>query len=170
MVRLEAGEHDADGHAFYVPFPGPGDGLVEIVNVENEVAVRAFVVTKVLHVGIAAQLNMDAGSGLFGQVGAMMETLPRKKAKGEAAIRAYLSGGSFGRRPAVAFNRTSRGLIWRFSELSSPSLERLSVCLCLRPSWTGILRERKSFGRGAERAQAVLAILRDYLEASWLLG
>ncbi len=58
-----AGEDEAGGHAFDVPLEGAADGLVEVVEVEDEAAVGGGEGAEVADVGVAAELGMDAGVG-----------------------------------------------------------------------------------------------------------
>ena len=69
MTRFAAGEDEGGGHAFDVPFPGAGDGFVEIVEVEDQLAVGSGEGAKVLDVGIAAELDDETGVGEAGKVG-----------------------------------------------------------------------------------------------------
>src|SRR5215212_9456454 len=52
---------EACGEAFYVPLPRPVQGLVEVVEVEEQGALRGGVRTEVQEVGVAAELGLDAG-------------------------------------------------------------------------------------------------------------
>ncbi len=62
-ARLAAGENEAGGHALDVPLEGAADGLVEVVKVEDEAAVGRGEGAQVAHVGVAAELGVDAGVG-----------------------------------------------------------------------------------------------------------
>src|SRR5271163_762532 len=56
-----AGEDEAGGHALDVPLEGAGDGLIEVVDVEDEAAVGAGEGAEVADVGVAAELGVEAG-------------------------------------------------------------------------------------------------------------
>src|SRR5215217_6671838 len=58
---VTAGHHEARGEAFDVPLPGSRQGLVEIVEIEEQGALRGGVRPKVQEVSIAAKLSLDAG-------------------------------------------------------------------------------------------------------------
>ena len=58
-----AGEDEAGGHAFDVPLEGAADGLVEVVDVEDEAAVGRGEGAEVADVRVAAELGVDAGVG-----------------------------------------------------------------------------------------------------------
>ena len=64
-----AGEEEAGGEALDVPLEGALDGLVEVVDVEDETAVERSVGTEVEDVGVAAELGGDAGVGMAGEIG-----------------------------------------------------------------------------------------------------
>ena len=63
MPGLPAGQHDAGRHALEVPLEGSADGLVEIVQIEDQFAVRGGERPQVLHVRISTQLSQQAGVG-----------------------------------------------------------------------------------------------------------
>jgi hypothetical protein len=69
VVRFQAGENDARGHALHIPFPRTGDGFIEVVDVENETAVGRFVAAQILDVRIAAELHEDTCMRLIGEIG-----------------------------------------------------------------------------------------------------
>jgi hypothetical protein len=58
---LAAGEDEAGGHALDVPLERAADGLVEVVNVEEEVTVGRGEGAEVADVRVAAELGEDAG-------------------------------------------------------------------------------------------------------------
>ena len=60
--------HHAGGQALHVPLPGPGQRLVEVVDVEHQVAIRGRVHAEVHQVGVAADLHVDAAGDRAGQV------------------------------------------------------------------------------------------------------
>ena len=63
-------DHDRAGRqAFEVPLPGPGRGLVEVVHVEQQTSLRRGEDPEVRHVGVAAQLHVQAARRGAGQVG-----------------------------------------------------------------------------------------------------
>jgi hypothetical protein len=69
VAGFAAGEDEGGGHAFDVPLPGTRDGFVEIVEVEDEFAVGGGEGAEVLDVGVAAELDGEAGVGEAGEVG-----------------------------------------------------------------------------------------------------
>ena len=86
-----AGEDEAGGHALDVPLEWAADGLVEVVDVEDETAVGRGEGAEVAYVGVAAELGKQSGVGAERERSeAMMGTAPRKKPKGDAAMRSYL--------------------------------------------------------------------------------
>ena len=62
------GEDEAGGHALDVPLEGAADGLVEVVDVEDEAAVGRGEGAEVADVGVAAELGVDAGVGAEGEI------------------------------------------------------------------------------------------------------
>ena len=65
---LPPGHPDARDEPAQVPLPRPGVGLVEVVEVEDEVALRGGVEPEVAQVGVAADHGQDAGRGQPGEV------------------------------------------------------------------------------------------------------
>ena len=65
---LAAGHPHAGGQPVQVPLPGPGVGLVEVVEVEDQVALGRGVEAEVAQVGVAADDRLDPGAGKVGEV------------------------------------------------------------------------------------------------------
>jgi hypothetical protein len=65
---LAPGDPDAGRQPPHVPFPRAGVGLVEVVEVEDQVALRRGVEAEVAKVGVAADDRLDAGAGQGGEV------------------------------------------------------------------------------------------------------
>src|SRR5215203_3983605 len=57
---VAARHHEARGEALDVPLPWPGQGLVEVVEVEEQGALGRGIQPEVREVGVAAQLRLDA--------------------------------------------------------------------------------------------------------------
>jgi hypothetical protein len=55
--RVACCHRDARAEALHVPLPRPREGLVEVVQVEDELAVRCREPAEVRHVGVAAELR-----------------------------------------------------------------------------------------------------------------
>ncbi len=66
---LAPGEEDAGGHALDVPLEGTGDGLVEVVDVEDDAAIETGEGAEVADVGVSAELVEDGGVGGEGEIG-----------------------------------------------------------------------------------------------------
>jgi len=69
VAGFAASEDEGCGHAFYVPLPGAGDGFVEVVEVEDELAVGGGEGAEILDVRVAAELDEEGGVGEAGEVG-----------------------------------------------------------------------------------------------------
>ena len=69
VTGFAAGEDEGGGEAFEVPLEGAGDGFVEVIEVEDELAVGGGEGAEVLDVGVAAELDGEAGVGEAGEVG-----------------------------------------------------------------------------------------------------
>lgn len=65
---LPGRDRDTGREPFDVPLEGAGEGLVEVVEVEEQGAFRGGVQAEVQQVGVAAQLDGEPGVGLGGQV------------------------------------------------------------------------------------------------------
>ena len=59
------GNEDADGQALDVPLPRTGQGLVEVVDVEDEAALGRCVEAEVREVGVAATLHIEPGFAVW---------------------------------------------------------------------------------------------------------
>ena len=82
-----AGHHDAGGQPLHVPLPGPGQCLVEVVAVEDELAFGRTEDAEVGEVGVAADLGVEPERGVAERSDAMTRAAPRKKVNGETSIR-----------------------------------------------------------------------------------
>ena len=111
VEAVGAGRHnEARGKAFDVPLPRSLKGLVEVVEVEEQGALRGGVSPKVRKVGVAAQLSLDAGLRSASEgLRAMMMADPRRNAKGEAIMRPYRIGTSSGILFLACISRRSTG-------------------------------------------------------------
>ena len=63
-----AGQHERGGHALQIPLEGAANGLVEVVDVEDEPAVGRGKGAQVAHMRVSAKLADDAGVGQYGQI------------------------------------------------------------------------------------------------------
>ena len=54
---VSAGENEAGGQALYIPFPGGGERLIQIIDVENDPSLRRGKCAEVEKMTIAASLN-----------------------------------------------------------------------------------------------------------------
>jgi hypothetical protein len=93
---LAAGEDEAGGHALDVPLEGAADGLVEVVDVEDEAAVGRGEGAEVADVGVAAELGEDAGVGAEREIVGHDRDGSAEEAEGRAAMRSYLMGDERG--------------------------------------------------------------------------
>jgi hypothetical protein len=66
---VAAGHHEARRQALDVPFPGGGQGLVQVVDGENDPAFRRGESPEIAQVGVAAALDVHAGDRGGGEVG-----------------------------------------------------------------------------------------------------
>ena len=83
-----AGDLQARRQALDVPLPRPGQGLVEVVDVEHQAALRGGEHPEVGQVGIAAGLDDAARSAACPRGRrAIGSAAPRKKVNAETAIR-----------------------------------------------------------------------------------
>jgi hypothetical protein len=60
VTGTTSGQHQRGGHALQVPFEGSADGLIEVVDVEDQSAVGRGISTQVAHMRVAAELADDA--------------------------------------------------------------------------------------------------------------
>ena len=65
---VPAGDHEARREALHVPLPRPGQRLVEVVDVEHELALGRAEHAEVGEVGVAARLDLIPDRGVDGQV------------------------------------------------------------------------------------------------------
>ena len=60
-VVVTPGEHETRGETFQIPLPGTGKGLIEVIDVEDLIALRRRERAKVRQVGIATDLGRKPG-------------------------------------------------------------------------------------------------------------
>ena len=85
---VPAGDLQARREALDVPLPGPRQGLVEVVDVEDEATLRGGEHAEVRQVGVPAGLHRDTRlRGVSRGRWPSISAAPRKKVKGETAIR-----------------------------------------------------------------------------------
>ena len=65
---IPGGEHEGGDEALEIPFPWGRQGLVEIVDVEQNIALRRGEAPEIHQVAIAAGLHMDAGDRGLGEI------------------------------------------------------------------------------------------------------
>ena len=85
--RSRAGDLDARGQALDVPLERAGKRLVEVVEVEDEVALGRREAAEVREMGVTAELHVEAGAGRAARSCAITAAAPRKNANGELSIR-----------------------------------------------------------------------------------
>ena len=91
-----SGQHQRCRHALQVPLEGAANGLVEVVDVEDEASVGRGVGAQVAHVGVAAELADDAGRGKLGQVRSHYRRGAAKKGEGRLGHELVLEGDERG--------------------------------------------------------------------------
>src|SRR5579859_5666272 len=79
IPRFPSGKNQAGRQSFYIPFPWPSNGLVEIIDIENQAAIRAGIRAQVADVGVAANLDWNTGCGQRGQIGCHDRNAATKK-------------------------------------------------------------------------------------------
>ena len=84
---VAARHHDAGRQALHVPLPGSRVGLVEVVAIEDELALGRPEDAEVREVGVAAELGGESRAGVVERSEAMMSAAPRKKVNGETSMR-----------------------------------------------------------------------------------
>jgi hypothetical protein len=87
VARLAAGHREARGQSLEVPLEGAAAGLVEVVQVEDEVAVRGGVGAEVEQVGISAHLHLDPAVGKAAHVrGHEPRCAPEERERGDGHL------------------------------------------------------------------------------------
>ena len=153
-VVLPARHLQAGRQPFHVPFPRAGEGLVEVVHVEEQVALGRAEDAEVGEVGVAARLDVAGPtSGSPARSAVMSRAAPRKKVKGR---RASARGGwarDRGQRVACSSRREmgsgrspgASNVAWSlrgtFARASFPSCARWvgdnRTCLPVAERWLG---------------------------------
>ena len=145
-----AGQHQRGRHALQVPLEGAADGLVEVVDVEDEASVGRGVSAQVAHVGVAAELADDAGGGKLGQVrghdrrGAAKEGEGRLghelvlegNERGHAAAHGPLDDGQSGGLPRLGI----QGVVLVAAHLLAPRLAESAAFFRSCPVHTSVLQ------------------------------
>ncbi len=97
---LDAGcparEDQAGGETLDVVLEGPANGLVKVVDVEDEAAVERGEGAEIEDVGVAAELRGDAGVGMAGEVGGHDRHGSSKEAEGAGGHALVLDGDEAG--------------------------------------------------------------------------
>jgi len=75
--KIATGDLKAGGQAFDVPLPRTGKGLIEVVDVEDHLALRGGEQAEVGQVRIPAQLHADPERGVWARSEAMISAAPR---------------------------------------------------------------------------------------------
>src|SRR5664280_2574209 len=103
VIGFASSQHQARGHALYVPFPRSTDGFVEVVDVENEPSVRASISSQVANVRVAANLRVNAGVRKLGEVRGHHRNGPAKEPEGRSCHACELDGQELGEAAALRF-------------------------------------------------------------------
>ena len=108
-------------------------GLVEVVEVEDEVALRRGVEAEVAQVRVPQITGVMPVAGSPEKSSAMTAAAPRRKAKGLATIRPIRTGTRRPTRPSLAAITCSTGSARRSFPSQSASVERGTCCRSPRP-------------------------------------
>ena len=76
---VAAGQDETGGQAFHIPLPGRGQGLVEVVDVEDHAPFRGRERAKIQQMTVAASLHAEPRGGRAGQVRGHVERRPAKE-------------------------------------------------------------------------------------------
>ena len=87
VAVVPARDLQARREAFDVPLPRPGQGLVEVVDVEHQPAFRGGEQAEVRQMGIPADLGDQPVRGVPARSAAIGSAAPRKNVNAETAIR-----------------------------------------------------------------------------------
>ncbi|MCY1516800.1 hypothetical protein D9M68_514540 [compost metagenome] len=68
MAQMACGHHEAGAQPLQVPLPRTGAGFVEIIEVEQQRALRRGIAAEVAHMGVAADLHGQARVGRAGEI------------------------------------------------------------------------------------------------------
>lgn len=68
VALVAGGDVEAGGEALHVPFPGAGVGFVEVVDIEDQVALGRGEATEVQQVAVAAERHDQAAVRRAGQI------------------------------------------------------------------------------------------------------
>ena len=117
-VPAAGGHLEASGQALQVPLERPGKGLVEVVDVEEELPLGGGEPAEVRQVGVAAQLHDDARVRSSGEVGGHRQ--------GGATVVGEGRGGHAGVADRYQFGHPGLGLL-------SQELERFERPLARMP-------------------------------------
>ena len=95
------GCHDACSQALDVPFPGAGQRLVKVRQIEDKVALGCAEAAEVHEVAVAAKLDADAGRRRRGQVESHCPSRPTQKRERRWEHAAIAYRDQFGEAPLV---------------------------------------------------------------------
>ena len=100
---LASGQHDARGEALHVPFPGRGKRFVEIIDVENQAALRRAVAAEIQQVAIAAGLHANFCGGSVREIPGHQRRGAAEESERRAAHASVTDRQEFGQAAAVGF-------------------------------------------------------------------
>ena len=84
---VPSGDGKAGDQPLQIPFPGPRNGLVEIVDVEYQAPLRCPEATEVQQVSVPTTLHRDARAVGSGQVRRHDQSCAAKNVNGDTAMR-----------------------------------------------------------------------------------
>ena len=100
---VAAGQHEAGGQAFHVPLPGGGEGLVQVVDVEDHAPFGGGVRPEVQQMTVAARLHANPACGRAGQVRGHVERRPSIEGERRLQHAAVANGDELGDASLVRF-------------------------------------------------------------------
>src|SRR5215471_18947095 len=135
LKSLLRGDHEARGEPFHVPFPGRGQRLVEVVDVEGEAPLRRGEAAKIEQVAVAARLDMKPGGRRLREIRGHDRRCPPKEGEGGLEHAAPAYGDQLRRAPLVRGLEEDEGIraVARLRPLAvAPARAALTKALALR--------------------------------------
>ncbi len=159
---VAAGDHDARRQPLEVPFPGRREGLIEVVDGEDDLPLRGGEATEVDQVGVAAALHADAGGRSARQIGRHGQRRASVKGEGRQNHAPVAKGKEFGDAPFVGLQHQADrvglvggGLPGRVRGAWALLTQAFAHCIALSP-------RRHAAGRlGYSRLRAVVSLAFD---------
>jgi len=133
ILRFSPGKNEARRQTFQVPFPGRTNGLVKIVDIENETAIRRGVCAQVANVSVAADLHKNLRARQRSQVSGHHRNVPAEVTKGRERHARHLDRHQLWNALAIRFRNDGDGIVLAFVGIPTSVIGALQLAAKIAP-------------------------------------